>query len=113
MEGPGGYQFVGRTVQVWNRDQRGPHFSEPWLLRTFDQLRWFPVDAEELLEMRARHAEGRLPIAIEETSFVFADHEAQLAADADDIARFKATQQAAFAEERRAWSASGELERFG
>ena len=23
MEGPGGYQFVGRTVQVWNRDARG------------------------------------------------------------------------------------------
>ena len=27
MEGPGGYQFVGRTVQVWNRDRRGPHFD--------------------------------------------------------------------------------------
>ena len=24
MEGPGGYQFVGRTVQVWNRDGAGP-----------------------------------------------------------------------------------------
>ena len=34
MEGPGGYQFVGRTVQVWNRDRLGPHFTEPWLLRT-------------------------------------------------------------------------------
>ena len=41
MEGPGGYQFVGRTVQVWNRDRRGPHFEQPWLLRPFDQLRWF------------------------------------------------------------------------
>ena len=25
--GPGGYQFVGRTVQVWNRDALGPHFD--------------------------------------------------------------------------------------
>jgi allophanate hydrolase subunit 1 len=24
MEGPGGYQLVGRTVQVWNRHRRGP-----------------------------------------------------------------------------------------
>ena len=24
MEGPGGYQFVGRTVQVWNRDRLRP-----------------------------------------------------------------------------------------
>ena len=113
MEGPGGYQFVGRTVQVWNRDQRGPHFTEPWLLRTFDQLRWFPVGADELLDMRARHAAGQLPIAIEDTTFVLADHQAQLAADADAIAQFQATQQAAFADERDAWSASGELERFG
>ena len=44
MEGPGGYQFVGRTVQVWNRDRRGPHFDQPWLLRPFDQLRFHPVD---------------------------------------------------------------------
>src|SRR4029079_8865910 len=48
MEGPGGYQFVGRTVQVWNSGA-----EPPWLLRTFDQLRWFPVDADELLERRA------------------------------------------------------------
>ncbi len=27
MEGPGGYQFVGRTVQVWNREALGPHFD--------------------------------------------------------------------------------------
>src|SRR5690349_8995473 len=40
MEGPGGYQFVGRTVQVWSSSQRGPHFTEPWLLRHFDQIRW-------------------------------------------------------------------------
>ena len=29
MEGPGGYQFVGRTMQVWNRYRRGPHRSSP------------------------------------------------------------------------------------
>ena len=27
MEGPGGYQFVGRTVQVWNRFRRGGLFE--------------------------------------------------------------------------------------
>ena len=34
MEGPGGYQFVGRTVQVWNRRPAAARTStEPWLLR--------------------------------------------------------------------------------
>ena len=28
MEGPGGYQFVGRTVQVWNTHRQTPPFSE-------------------------------------------------------------------------------------
>jgi len=112
MEGPGGYQFVGRTVQVWNRDQRGPHFSEPWLLRTFDQLRWFPVDADELLEMRAAQTAGALTIQIDETTFRLAEHRRRLDAEADDIAAFQRRQHAAFAAERAAWAAAGELDRL-
>ncbi len=57
MEGPGGYQFVGRTIQVWNRgaDGAGPFEpGTPWLLRFFDRIRWYPVEAE-----RAARAAGR------------------------------------------------------
>ncbi|MEN9217038.1 MAG: urea carboxylase, partial [Gloeomargarita sp. HHBFW_bins_162] len=39
MEGPGGYQLVGRTIPVWNRYQKTTDFSQPWLLRFFDQIR--------------------------------------------------------------------------
>ena len=54
MEGPGGYQFVGRTTQVWNRFRRAGLFAEqPWALRFFDQIEWYPVSAEELLDLRA------------------------------------------------------------
>jgi urea carboxylase len=108
MEGPGGYQFVGRTVQVWNAERRGPHFPVPWLLRTFDQLRWFPVEADELLAMREAQGVGELPIAIEETTFRLADVERALAPHADDIAAFRARQQQAFAAERAAWAGAGE-----
>ena len=108
MEGPGGYQFVGRTVQVWNRDRRGPLFQRPWLLRPFDRLRFHPVTADELLDQRAEQAEGRLEIGIEEGTFRLADHRAFLAAHADEIASFRATQQAAFGAERAAWATSGE-----
>jgi len=111
MEGPGGYQFVGRTVQVWDQHQRGPRFERPWLLRTFDQIRWHPVGADELLEMRAAHAAGRLPLEVEETTFSLPAHEAALVSEAASITTFQARQHSAFAAERAAWAASGELER--
>ena len=107
MEGPGGYQFVGRTVQVWNRDRRGPHFAEPWLLRTFDQIRWYPVGAEELLELREQQGAGRLPITIDEGSFRLRDHRAFLDAHRADIDSFRQRQSAAFVTERNAWEAAG------
>ncbi len=113
MEGPGGYQLVGRTVQVWDRHQRGAHFTEPWLLRTFDQLRWFPVGADELVEMRSQQLAGELPLRIDDVTFRLADEVRTLKADAEDIARFQARQQTAFATERAAWATSGELERAG
>ena len=109
MEGPGGYQFVGRTIQVWNSESRGPHFEVPWLLRTFDQIRWFPVTADELLAMRQAHGRGALDLEIGETLFRPADHRRDLVRHADDIAAFQQTQRAAFAAERAAWEASGEL----
>jgi urea carboxylase len=110
MEGPGGYQFVGRTVQVWNSAQRGPHFTEPWLLRTFDQIRWFPVDADELIEQRSAQAAGELTIAIDETTFRLDEHRHFLLEEADSIDRFREQQRAAFDEERGAWARAGELD---
>ncbi|HET6408297.1 MAG TPA: urea carboxylase, partial [Chthoniobacteraceae bacterium] len=52
MEGPGGYQFVGRTLQVWNTWRQTADFPKPWLLRFFDQIRYYPVEADELLALR-------------------------------------------------------------
>ncbi len=55
MEGPGGYQFVGRTVQMWNRYRQTADFRDgrQWLLRFFDQIRFYPVSSDELLQLRA------------------------------------------------------------
>ncbi|GEA88954.1 urea carboxylase [Cellulomonas cellasea] len=112
MEGPGGYQFVGRTVQVWDTHrQRGPFEpGTPWLLRFFDRIRWFPVEADELLDMRADMAAGRLDVRIDEGEFVLADHERFLRDEAGSIAEFQARQSAAFADERAAWEAAGEFD---
>ena len=54
MESPGGYQLVGRTLQIWNSHRHHPPFEPgiPWLLRFFDRIHWHPVSAEELLDAR-------------------------------------------------------------
>jgi urea carboxylase len=114
MEGPGGYQFVGRTTQVWNRgvDGAGPFEpGTPWLLRAFDRIHWFPVEAEELLEMREAMAAGKLDVRIEDGEFSLAEHQDSLAAEAESIETFGAHQREAFAAERAAWEASGEFAR--
>ena len=113
MEGPGGYQFVGRTVQVWNTHrQKGP-FTEgkPWLLRFFDRIRWYPVDTAELAELRAEMDAGRFTPRTEEGEFRYGDYARFLDAEAEGIAAFKARQGEAFAAERAAWAASGEFDR--
>jgi urea carboxylase len=111
MEGPGGYQFVGRTTQVWSRFRRsGPFTDEPWLLRFFDRIRWHPVSAEELLELRADMDAGRLEVAIEPGTFALAEHLSFLAAERDSIDAFRARQGSAFATERTAWATAGEFD---
>jgi urea carboxylase len=68
MEGPGGYQFVGRTLQRWNRYKQTDTFQgdQRWLLRFFDQIRFFPVNEQELLEIREQFPLGHYPVRIEE-----------------------------------------------
>ena len=80
MEGPGGYQFTGRTIPVWNRWRKTADFEKPWLLRFFDQLRFYPVSAEELLRLREEVPRGRHKLEIEEKVFRFSDYEAFLEA---------------------------------
>jgi urea carboxylase len=109
MEGPGGYQFVGRTVQMWNRFRQTGAFTggKPWLLRFFDQIRFHPVSADALLKMRADFPYGRHHIDIEETSLSLADYQAFLHQNCDSIDAFRQTQRAAFAAERQRWKDAG------
>ncbi|MGW2802021.1 urea carboxylase [Streptomyces sp. NPDC001221] len=112
MEGPGGYQFIGRTVQIWNRFRRGGLFKDsPWALRFFDRIEWYPVTAEELLELRAETDAGRGDFPTEEGTFSIAEYNAFLAADADSIAAFRKRQSTAFEAEKQRWRAAGEFDR--
>ena len=112
MEGPGGYQFVGRTVQMWNRYRRTAEFAEgkPWLLRFFDQIRFFPVSEQELLRIREDFPLGRYRLKIEDTTFSLRRYNAFLQENSASIAAFKQRQQAAFDAERERWRAAGQAE---
>jgi urea carboxylase len=109
MEGPGGYQFVGRTLQMWNRYRAVEAFGgKPWLLRFFDQIRFYPVSADELLRIRRDFPLGRYPLRIEQSELALADYQQFLDAEADGIAAFRQQQRAAFDAERQRWIDSGQ-----
>src|SRR6218665_2494 len=109
MEGPGGYQFVGRTLQMWNRYREVAAFDgKPWLLRFFDQIRFYPGSAEELLQIRKDFPLGRYELKIEHSVLTLADYQAFRAKEAETIGAFRRQQQGAFNAERERWIASGQ-----
>jgi urea carboxylase len=111
MEGPGGYQFVGRTCQMWNTYHVTDAFAQdrPWLLRFFDQIRFYPVSAAELLDFRADFLHGRAPLQISDETLRLQDYRRFLADNASSIVAHKARQQAAFEAERARWQAAEQI----
>jgi urea carboxylase len=110
MEGPGGYQLFGRTVQVWNSYRRSGEFrDQPWLLRFFDQIRFFPVTHAELNDWRRDFPVGRRALRIESETFRLADYQRFLHEERVGIDAFQQTRRAAFEAEREAWVRRDEL----
>lgn len=111
MEGPGGYQFVGRTIQMWNRHRQTADFTDgkPWLLRFFDQLRFYPVTADELLQLREDFPRGKFQLRVQHSWLKLGEYRQFLSENRESIAAFKARQQSAFEAERERWRVSGQL----
>ncbi len=109
MEGPGGYQFVGRTLQMWNRYRKTDEFTKPWLLRFFDQIRFYEVSHKELQKIRNDFPKGQYPLKIEQTEFSLKEYNQYLADNAQDIEAFTQTRQQAFDEELQRWIESGQI----
>ena len=111
MEGPGGYQLFGRTLQMWNTYPRGVYFTEkePYLLRFFDQIKFHPVSTEKLTQIRRDFPQGRYPLKIEEVSFSLKSYKSFLSENDNDIKVFKENQQQAFNDEKEDWIKTGKL----
>lgn len=110
MEGPGGYQLFGRTLQMWNRYRETDHFTKgcPWLLRFFDQIQFHPVSPDELIGIRRDFIHGLYPLEIEETEFSWLEYRNFLSENRESIKDFKERQHTAFEAEKERWRISGQ-----
>ncbi|RSL34043.1 urea carboxylase [Salibacterium salarium] len=115
MEGPGGYQFVGRTIQMWNKLQPTQSFEpgKPWLLRFFDQIQYYPVSHEELTQLREDFLRGRFEADITETTFKLGDYLDFQESIKESTKEFRENQLAAFNAERERWKELGIAEHVG
>ena len=107
MEGPGGYQFVGRTLQMWNRYRQTEAFTQPWLLRFFDQIRFFEVSASELEDIRRDFPLGRYPLRVEESAFNLSEYQELLESVESETSQFRHQRVKAFNEELAMWHRKG------
>ena len=103
IEGPGGYQLVGRTVPIWRESD-----CPPWQLRHFDELRFELVSEPELEQLRAASLAGEWRPRTEQSSFSLAAQERWQADHAEEIAAFERRRRAAFHAERDAWALAAE-----
>ena len=96
---------------MWNRFNVTPEFAEgkPYLLRFFDQVRFFPVGAEELLNIRRDFIAGKYHLRIENSVFDIREYEKFLEENAASIEAFETRRKRAFEEEKERWIANGQL----
>lgn len=109
MEGPGGYQLFGRTIQTWNPKGATKSFKEgkTWLLDFFDQIRFYLVSPEELLKIREDFLRDRFNVEIEETVFDYGEYEKYLESIKEETKKAKAHQVASFDAEKQMWKEKG------
>ena len=109
MEGPGGYQFIGRTLQMWNRYLKTTEFTKPWLLRFFDQIKFYEVTHDELVQIRRDFPQGNYPLKIEETTFNLKRYNQFIEQHSESIDSFTRQRELAFEQELEHWKREGLL----
>ncbi|RXK01243.1 urea carboxylase [Arcobacter sp. CECT 8986] len=107
MEGPGGYQLFGRTLQMWNSFKTTKEFTKPWLLRFFDVVKFYPVSHDELMDIRSKFLFGKYSLKIEEGSFNLKEYKKFLESKKTQIDEFNQMRQKAFNDEKNMWKEKG------
>ena len=94
---------------MWNRYRQTSAFEKPWLLRFFDQIRFYEVSHEELTQIRKDFPHDNYPIRIEESTFSLAEYQAFIEDNRDSIDAFKQGRNKAFEDELANWHANGQF----
>ena len=110
MEGPGGYQLIGRTLQMWNRFHQTNEFSRPYLLRFFDQIRFYEVSHDELCKIRRDFPIGQFSPIIVNGTFNMSDYQNFLDDNRESTERFMTKRKNAFDEELNRWHHDGQFQ---
>jgi urea carboxylase len=94
---------------MWNRYRQTAEFRDgkQWLLRFFDQIRFYPVSSDELMKLRAGFPYGRHPLRIEESHLDLGEYLRFLDEQRESIDAFRQKQRNAFDAERERWRAAG------
>ena len=79
----------GAPCRCGTATARTRDFEKPWLLRTFDQIRFFEVSADELMDWRRELPLGRAELDITPTRLRLADHLQFLADNEPSITAFR------------------------
>lgn len=110
MEGPGGYQLVGRTMPVWRDKGFNSNDDLCWLLRHFDQIQFYEVEQVELFELRKQTLSGEFEPEVVETTFDLNAYLQMIEVKSDEISEFNLRRSQAFGKEMERWKELPEFE---
>jgi allophanate hydrolase subunit 1 len=89
---PGGYQLIGRTVPIYDPQQRNPAFTDnPILMQPGDRVSFTRITDDELVELRERVYDGSYTYQIDREGVLnvgeYMQHLASIEAEADAFRR--------------------------
>jgi urea carboxylase len=98
-ETPGGYQLLGRTIPVWDTNQKNSAFDEPWLFNYYDTVEFHEVSEDELKQAREEIRMGTYEYEVSETAtFDFGEYLEFKESVAEEAAEFKTRRENAIEE---------------
>ena len=93
---PGGYQLIGRTIPIYDAQQRNPAFADnPILMKPGDRVTFTTVTDDELIALREQVYDGTYQYQIEDGELVVGEYLAFLDSIEPESRAFRERQQEA------------------
>jgi urea carboxylase len=93
---PGGYQLIGRTIPIYDPQQRNAAFAaDPILMKPGDRVSFYPVTDDDLIALREQVYDGSFQYDINEGELNVGDYLARLEEIKPETEAFKRRQQEA------------------